>query len=122
MKDQYVFKDATDHIQNSARVRYNVANKEKAIKIVTERETMPEAMEDDDGGLCTICYSENANTVLLDCGHGSVCLTCAIDSMKKNNHCIFCRAKVVQIIEIDMTEVKKGLYKVVNSFYVSDEV
>lgn len=121
MKDQYVFKDKTDTIQNSARVKYNVANKEKAIEIVTQRESMPQNIEDEDSGLCTICYSENANTVLLDCGHGSICLTCAIDSMKKNNHCLFCRAKVYQIIEIDNVEVRKGLYKVLNSYYVSDE-
>lgn len=111
-------------IQNSARIKYNIADKEKAIEVVTQRESMPANVQqlDDDSGLCTICYSENANTVLLDCGHGSICLTCAVDSMKKNNHCLFCRAKVIQIIEIDNTEVRKGLYKVLNSFYVSDEI
>lgn len=110
-------------IQNSARIKYNIADKEKAIEVVTQRESMPahDQQLEDDSGLCTICYSENANTVLLDCGHGSICLTCAVDSMKKNNQCLFCRAKVIQIIEIDNTEVRKGLYKVLNSFYVSDE-
>lgn len=120
-KHQYVFKDKTESIQNSARVRFNMAPKEKAIEIVTNRETMPETNDFDDDGLCQVCFSENANSVLLDCGHGSVCLQCAIDSMKKNNSCIFCRAKVTQIIEIDIAEVRKGLYKVLNSFYVSDD-
>ena len=74
----------------------------------------------DDENLCSICFSEPASTVLLDCGHGGICLTCAIDSMKKNNHCLFCREKVVQIIEIDVRDLGNGLYKVVNSYYVSD--
>ena len=76
---------------------------------------------DDDGGLCTICFTGAINTVLLDCGHGGICLDCAIDAMKKNNTCPFCRQKVVQIIEIENTETRKGLYKVLNSFYVSDD-
>ena len=71
-------------------------------------------------GLCSICFSEPASTVLLDCGHGGICLACAIDSMKKNNHCLFCRERVVQIIEIDTKDLGNGLYKVVNSYYVSD--
>lgn len=122
-KDRYVFKGDADTIANSSRVRYGIADKDKAIEIVTQRESMPKdgPAEDEDAGLCTVCYSEAANTVLLDCGHGSVCLACAIDSMKKNNHCLFCRAKVVQIIEIAPEEVRKGLYKVLNSFYVSDD-
>jgi hypothetical protein len=63
-----------------------------------------------------------SNAVLLDCGHGGVCLECAIDTMKKNNLCFLCRSSVVQIIEIDLSkEVRKGLYKVLNSFYVSKD-
>ena len=79
-----------------------------------------EAGAAEDEGLCSICFSEAASTVLLDCGHGGICLACAIDSMKKNNHCLFCRERVVQIIEIDTQDLGNGLFKVVNSYYVSD--
>ena len=111
-------------IQSSARIKYSIADKDKAIEVVTQREkisTEDDMPTEDDSGLCTICYSENSNTVLLDCGHGSICLNCAMESIKKNNVCVFCRAKVSQIIEIDNSEIRKGLYKVLNSYYVSDE-
>lgn len=76
----------------------------------------------DDDGLCTVCYGAKANTVLLDCGHGGICIDCATDTMRKNNHCLFCRQRVIQIIEIDTNEVKRGLYKVINSYFVSDGI
>lgn len=110
----------------SARFKFNIANKMKAEEILSQREMLPEEPEQkvlpttEDDGLCQICFSCPANTVLLDCGHGGICLDCAIDSMKKNNYCIFCREKVVQIIEIEANEIRNGLFKVVNSFYVSD--
>ena len=110
----------------SARFKFNIANKVKAEEILSQREVVPEVPEQkimpttEDDGLCQICFSCAANTVLLDCGHGGICLDCAIDSMKKNNYCIFCREKVVQIIEIEANEIRNGLFKVVNSFYVSD--
>lgn len=80
---------------------------------------MPDEPQEEE--LCNICFTDPPGAVLLDCGHGGICINCAIDSMKKNNHCLFCRAKVIQIIEIDTKEVRKGLFKVLNSYYVSDE-
>jgi hypothetical protein len=75
-----------------------------------------------EGAPCYICFSEPANSVVLDCGHGGICVGCAIDSMKKNNQCFLCRSTVYQIIEIDLeAEVEPGLYKVKNSFYVSKQ-
>lgn len=49
----------------------------------------------DDEGLCYICFANPSNCIYLDCGHGGVCLECAIDSIKKNNVCSLCREKVV---------------------------
>jgi hypothetical protein len=122
VKDQYILKGKKETIQNSSRHKFNLADKDKAAEILSQREAVPNGAElEDDDGICTICFTEQANTVLLDCGHGGICLNCAIDSMKKNNHCLFCRAKVVQIIEINTSEIRKGLYKVVNSYYVSDD-
>ena len=123
IKEQYILKGEKETIQNAARHKFNLTGKEKAEEIMSQRETVPENINpaEEDDGLCTICFTEAANTVLLDCGHGGICLTCAIDSMKKNNHCLFCRLKVVQIIEINISEIRKGLYKVVNSYYVSDD-
>lgn len=71
---------------------------------------------------CYICFSDQPNSVLLNCGHGGICVDCAIDSMKKNNCCFLCREIVYQIIEIDLEkQVEPGLFKVLNSYYVSKE-
>lgn len=39
--------------------------------------------------------------------------------MKKNNHCTMCRSTVAQILEIESLQNTEGLFKVLNSFYVS---
>lgn len=76
----------------------------------------------DEEGLCFVCFCNDANVVFLDCGHGGVCLECAMDTIKRNNICALCRENVNQIIEIDpKIEIRNGLYKVLNSYYVSKE-
>lgn len=119
--DQFVAKERVEEPLSSSRYKYTVTQGDKE-EDAKEQQTIPQLPDDalDDDTLCTICYSQKSNTVLLDCGHGGICIDCATDTMKKNNHCLFCRARVVQIIEIDTNEVKRGLFKVVNSFYVSD--
>lgn len=77
------------------------------------------ADEDAEEDLCNICFSEQANAVFLDCGHGQICLSCAVDSMQKSTKCLFCREPVVQIIQIHQNAVKSGLFKVINSYFVS---
>lgn len=119
----FVAKAKVETPQSTARYKYTVTQgdvEDEPSKAVPE--DIPQLADDalDDDSLCTICYSQKSNTVLLDCGHGGICIDCATDTMKKNNHCLFCRQRVVQIIEIDPAEVKRGLYKVINSFYVSD--
>ena len=49
---------------------------------------------DDDESLCIICFTNQANSVLLDCGHGGVCIECSLDAMKQNNVCVLCRKEV----------------------------
>lgn len=119
--DQFVAKAKVETPMSTARYKYTVTqgDVEESPKKEPEIPQLPDDALDDDT-LCTICYSQKSNTVLLDCGHGGICIDCATDTMKKNNHCLFCRARVVQIIEIETSEVKRGLYKVINSFYVSD--
>lgn len=119
--EQFVAKALDDEPMSTARYKYTITQGDKDDDPQKEP-NVPQLPDDalDDDSLCTICYSQKSNTVLLDCGHGGICIDCATDTMKKNNHCLFCRARVVQIIEIDTDEIKRGLYKVVNSFYVSD--
>jgi len=90
---------------------------------ISENSKKSEKVEnDDEEGLCFICFCNESNVVFLDCGHGGVCLDCAMDTIKRNNICALCRENVNQIIEIDpKIEIRNGLYKVLNSFYVSKE-
>lgn len=39
--------------------------------------------------------------------------------MKRNNACTMCRKEVVQILEIESLNNVDGLFKVLNSYYVS---
>lgn len=94
--EQFVAKIKVESPMSSARYRYTVTqgDVEDEPKQEVDIPQLPDDALDDDS-LCTICYSQKSNTVLLDCGHGGICIDCATDTMKKNNHCLFCRARVV---------------------------
>lgn len=57
--------------------------------------------------------------MVVGCFDIGVCLDCAIDTMKRNNSCSMCRSEVVQILEIETLNATEGLFKVLNSFFVS---
>ena len=41
--------------------------------------------------ICVICMDKNADSVLMPCGHGGFCNSCALDQFKKSNGCPMCR-------------------------------
>lgn len=74
----------------------------KAAKYAVQRDSQDEK-ESDSGGMCTICYSKEADTVLMPCCHGGVCAGCAL-ALKVDNEigkrkCLYCR-KVSLFFEI----------------------
>ena len=77
--------------------------------------------DEEEEPLCFICFANVANVVLLDCGHGGICLECAMDTIKRNNICTLCRSPVSQIIEIESKECGNGMFKVIDSYYVSKQ-
>ena len=104
-------------VREQEKISDNQVQKKQEVEIQSEEEK--EEGEDEEG-LCFICYANPQNVVFLDCGHGGMCLDCAMDMIKKNNICSLCRETVVQIIEIDYSAgSKNGLYQVLNSYYVS---
>lgn len=94
----------------------NMSIQEASARFQTTERSENENPED---SLCFICFTNEPNAVFLDCGHGGVCLSCSIDAMKKKNTCTICRMLVVQILEIESLHNTEGLFKVLNSFYVS---
>jgi hypothetical protein len=42
-------------------------------------------------GLCAVCYSEQANTCLVTCGHIAVCWECGLNCLERNIPCPVCR-------------------------------
>ena len=38
----------------------------------------------------------------MDCGHGGVCMQCALDLWKKNSECYLCRSKIKSVYEVEV--------------------
>lgn len=49
---------------------------------------------------CRICYTKEANAILMDCGHSGVCLDCA--PRLRSRACPFCRRPVRDIKQVFM--------------------
>ncbi len=49
--------------------------------------------------LCIICMKEEIDTVLLECGHSSICSTCS----SSLSVCPICRANIVRVVKIFKT-------------------
>lgn len=57
--------------------------------------------EDEDDDLCAICFTGPRDAVLLECGHGGICYSCARRCLrKKGRECPMCRAPVDQVVQI----------------------
>ena len=57
--------------------------------------------DDEDETKCAICFSGPRDAVLLECGHGGICYTCARRCLrKKGRECPMCRAPVEQVVQI----------------------
>ncbi|OMJ88635.1 hypothetical protein SteCoe_9420 [Stentor coeruleus] len=54
---------------------------------------------------CVICVEGPCDSVLMDCGHGGICFTCASLMVKQKESCHFCRAPIIRALKI---KVKKA--------------
>ena len=61
----------------------------------------PPSTTDDDELCCSVCFSGPRDAVLLECGHGGICYTCALKCMRSNGpQCPICRAHVVHVVQL----------------------
>ncbi|EOD14743.1 hypothetical protein EMIHUDRAFT_197284 [Emiliania huxleyi CCMP1516] len=59
----------------------------------------PDAVED----RCWICYEGPRDAVLLECGHGGICVACARRVFKKRGRlCPMCRQPVSQMVQLQL--------------------
>ena len=56
--------------------------------------------ENFDPDLCCICLNQNVNSVLIPCGHLTLCYGCAeLQSKSRQNRCPICRTDVKSFIK-----------------------
>ena len=55
--------------------------------------------------LCWICFEGPRDAVLLECGHGGICLACAQRVFRKKTRlCPMCRQPVTQVVHIESAQ------------------
>jgi len=57
--------------------------------------------------LCYICCNNEADGVIINCGHGGVCYGCLLDYINRKDECMECRTKVESLLKID-SEIENG--------------
>lgn len=73
--------------------------------------TVPNDLEEGDG-TCWICCTAPANAVLMECGHGGMCVNCATQCWKKKPPlCPLCRARIIMVVKIDEPD-EQGIVRV----------
>lgn len=64
--------------------------------------------DEDEAGLCTICFTNRVDTIISPCNHMCMCSEC-VPLMKKNTICCpMCRGKIQKFIKINSGDVKGG--------------
>ncbi|CAD8086503.1 unnamed protein product [Paramecium primaurelia] len=49
---------------------------------------------------CLICFENESGYVLMNCGHGGLCLKCASNLLLKNKECYLCRQPIMKVFQI----------------------
>jgi hypothetical protein len=80
------------------------------------------ASEKDDDKICIICCENQADAVIMGCGHGGVCYKCALESCQKSDKCFMCRKKVEKVLHIATNKIPKlNLIKVLSATKIVNE-
>lgn len=53
-------------------------------------------------GLCSMCYENLPNAVIMECGHGGICYDCSLQLWKTGGHCHMCRGEISQVLQIEI--------------------
>lgn len=70
---------------------------------------------------CCICFSNLANAVIMNCGHGGICYECG-KSILQSNVCLchLCREPLLFVLQLDLQNSFQNFINVVSATYVED--
>jgi hypothetical protein len=63
-----------------------------------EAETHIDVKEEDEDKECTICLTENKDTLIMPCGHFCICSECGKSLIKAKQTCPVCRGNIGSLI------------------------
>lgn len=55
-------------------------------------------------GKCLICFNNDANAVIMECGHGGICCECVKDICYKTQQCYLCRKPINSFFKLKLSE------------------
>jgi hypothetical protein len=76
-----------------------------------ELEEENEEEEDQCEKMCYICESKTPNAIMVECGHGGVCVDCAVEVIKDKGKCMECRMDISKVVRIDPDPKYKDIIK-----------
>jgi len=79
---------------------------------------MEHMKDNEESNLCYLCYEEESDAILMNCGHGGVCYKCVVPLIKKKNQCMECRSVVDVIHKIDLKLKNYNVLKAVEQLKV----
>eukprot|EP01122_Echinamoeba_exundans_P007727 TRINITY_DN2437_c0_g1_i1.p1 TRINITY_DN2437_c0_g1~~TRINITY_DN2437_c0_g1_i1.p1 ORF type:complete len:184 (-),score=13.53 TRINITY_DN2437_c0_g1_i1:93-644(-) len=94
-RDYYINKALEEWQAKRAEVAQLATNLNSSLEL----SSAPEITEDDEKGLCNICMERKINTVILECGHSSLCVECATPLTS----CPICRSQIARVVKIFST-------------------
>ena len=68
---------------------------------------------------CCICFTNLANAVIMNCGHGGICYDCGRSILESNwKLCHLCREPLLFVIELDLTNTFDNFINVLTATYI----
>lgn len=61
-----------------------------------------------------VCFASNADSVIMECGHGGICYECAIKMWKRAESCFLCRQPILQVLQIERNVIGLNRYPILN--------
>lgn len=97
------------------------ANPEAQARIEAQRKAMMEDQEYMEKASCCICFSNLANAVIMNCGHGGICYDCG-KSILQSNVCLchLCREPLLFVLQMDLSNTYQNFINVISATYVDD--